>query len=418
MTSYLPRVIDAQLADTLRYPGAVLLEGPRACGKSATGRHHAASSIQFDTDPSAVRLAEIDPARLLVGTRPRFIDEWQLAPQVWNLVRTAVDRQEDAAFIMAGSAVPADDVTRHSGAGRFLRFKMRPMSLTESGHSSKDVRLSLLFAAPVDPISGASGLSVPDLAEAAVRGGWPGLQALPLRQVMSRLRSYLDDTARIDLPRLDGEPRRDPEAVLRLMRALGRSVATEVSIAALARDSSAGDERMTDATAQGYLGALARVFAIEDQPSWGPHLRSRDRVRKAPRRHFIDPSLAAAAVGADAERLLVDLEYFGQLFESLVVRDLRVYAEPLGGVVRHYRDSAGREVDVIIELPDGSWIAVEIKLAASREDQAAASLNRFVSNLDPSRTSPPVAMLIVTGGQYAYTRSDGIHVVPIGALAQ
>ncbi|MEJ1089736.1 DUF4143 domain-containing protein [Microbacterium sp. Mu-80] len=411
-------MIDTELAEALQYPGAVLLEGPRACGKSATGRHHAASSIQLDTDPGAVTLAALDPARLLVGARPRFIDEWQLAPQVWNSVRAAVDREDDASFILAGSAVPADDATRHSGAGRMLRFKMRPMSLAESGHSAGDVRLSELLATPADPVSGASDLTVPDLAEVLVRGGWPGLQTLPLRQAVNRLRSYLDDTARIDLPRLEDEPRRDPDAVLRLVRALGRSVATEVSIAALARAASAGDERMTDATVQSYLGALSRVFAIEDQPSWGPHLRSRDRVRKAPRRHLIDPSLAAAAVGAGADRLLTDLGYFGQLFESLVVRDLRVYAEPLGGVVRHYRDSAGREVDAIIELPDGSWLAIEIKLAASREDSAAESLLRFVSNLDASRTPPPTAMIIITGGQYAYTRADGIHVVPIGALAQ
>lgn len=174
---------------------------------------------------------------------------------------------------------------------------------------------------------------------------------------------------------------------------------------------------MGDATVQGYLGALARVFVIEDQPSWGPHLRSRDRVRKAPRRHFIDPSLAAAAVGADAGRLLGDLEYFGQLFESLVVRDLRVYSEPFGATVRHYRDSAGREVDAVIEHPDGTWVAIEIKLAAAREDEAASSLSRFVDNLDPAHTSPPVARVIITGGKYAYTRADGIHVVPIGALA-
>lgn len=416
MSSYRPRVLDAELEETLRYPGAVLLEGPRACGKSATGRNHARSSIQLDVEPEATRLAELDPTRLLKGERPRFIDEWQLAPTVWNAVRTEVDR-DDGSFILAGSAVPADDVTRHSGAGRIIRYRMRTMSLAESGHSSRDVSLSAVLTDPGEAVSGASSLSIPELAETVVRGGWPGLQELPLRQALTRLRSYVDDTARIDLPRLDGEPRRDPDAVLRVMRALGRSTATEVSVAALARDSSTGDERMGDATVQGYLGALSRVFVIEDQPSWGPHLRSRDRVRKAPRRHFTDPSLAAAAVGADADRLLTDLEYFGQLFESLVVRDLRVYAELAGGIVRQYRDSAGREVDAIIELPDGRWIAIEIKLAAAREEDAAVSLTRFVENLDTARTPPPTAKIIITGGQFAYTRADGIHVVPIGVLA-
>lgn len=417
MSGYRSRVLDTELEETLRYPGAVLLEGPRACGKSATGRQHARSSIQLDIEPEAVRLAELDPTRLLIGERPRFVDEWQLAPGVWNAVRATVDCENDASFILAGSAVPADDVTRHSGAGRIIRYRMRTMSLAESGHSSGEVSLGTVLADPAGAVSGVSSLTVPDLAEAVVRGGWPGLQELPLRQVLTRLRSYVDDTARIDLPRLEGEPRRDPDAVLRVIRALGRSTATEVSTAALARDSSTGDERMGDATVQGYLDALSRMFVIEDQPSWGPHLRSRDRVRKAPRRHFTDPSLAAAAVGADADRLLGDLEYFGQLFESLVVRDLRVYAEPIGGIVRHYRDSAGREVDAIIEFPDGRWMAVEIKLAAAREEEAAASLTRFVKNLDTARTPPPAATIIITGGQYAYTRTDGIHVVPIGALA-
>lgn len=416
MPTYNPRIIDRQLSDVLQYPGAVLLEGPRACGKSATGRHHAGSSVQLDIDEAALRLAEIDPSRLLEGAKPRFIDEWQLAPRVWNLVRASVDREPDASYVLAGSAVPADDVTRHSGAGRILRLRMRPMSLAESGDSTAEVSLERLISEPDAAIAAASHLSVADLARATVRGGWPGLRELPQRQVLVRLRSYLEDTARVDLARLDGEPRRDPDAVMRVMRALGRSTATEVAVAALARDASTGAERMTDATAQGYLGALARVFVIEDQPSWGPHLRSRDRVRKAPRRHFIDPSLAAAAVGADDERLLADLEYFGQLFESLVIRDLRIYAEPLGGIVRHYRDSAGREVDAIVELPDGSWIAVEVKLAASREDEAVASLDRFVANLDPARTPGPVAKVVITGGQYGYTRADGVHVVPIGAL--
>lgn len=414
---YRPRVIDEELADTLQHPGAVLLEGPRGCGKSATGRHHARSAVQLDIDSEALRIAELDPIRLLNGARPRFIDEWQLAPQLWNLVRSEVDRGEDPRFVMAGSAVPADDITRHSGAGRILRMRMRPMALAESGHSSASVSMQSFFASPGSQVSGASSLTIRDLAEVLVRGGWPGLHLLPTRQALVRLRSYLDDTARIDLQRLDDEPRRDPDAVTRVMRALGRSTATEVAIAALARDASMGDERMTDATVQSYLAALARVFVIEDQPSWGPHLRSRDRVRKAPRRHFVDPSLAAAAVGIDADRLLSNLEYFGQLFESLVVRDLRVYAEPFGGVVRHYRDSAGREVDAIVERPDGAWLAIEIKLAATREDEAAASLQRFVTNLDTAHTLPPASMVVITGGQYAYTRPDGIHVVPIGALA-
>lgn len=416
MSAYRSRVVDAQLSPTLAHPGAVVLEGARACGKSATGREHANSSIQLDTDPAALQLAELNPARLLDGARPRFIDEWQLAPAVWNQVRSAVDTQDDGTFILAGSAMPADDVTRHSGAGRMMRLRMRPMALSESGHSSAEVSLGRIFAQPAETVSGASDLTIDELIEVAARGGWPGLQALPLDQALDRTRAYLDDVTRIDLPRLDAEPRRDPFGVMRLIRALGRNVATEVAVSALARDASAGREQMTNATAQGYLDALARVFVFEEQPSWGPHLRSRDRVRKAAKRHFVDPSLAVAAVGADPDRLLRDLEYFGQVFESLVVRDLRVYADVHDASVYHYRDSAGREVDAIIERRDGSWIAVEIKLAAAREEDAAVSLKRFAANLDPTRTEPPRAMIIMTGGQYGYTRADGIHVVPIGAL--
>lgn len=417
MPTYRPRVVDAQLSRALAHPGAVVLEGARACGKSATGREFANSSIQLDTDPAALQLAELDPARLLDGARPRFIDEWQLAPAVWNQVRSAVDTQDDGSFILAGSAVPADDVTRHSGAGRMLRLRMRPMALSESGHSSAEISLGGVFDDPANKVSGASALSVSDLIEVAARGGWPGLQSLPLAQALERTRAYLDDVTRIDLPRLDSEPRRDPAGVMRIIRALGRNVATEVAVAALARDASAGGEQMTNATAQVYLDALARVFVLEEQPSWGPHLRSRDRVRKAAKRHFVDPSLAVASVGANADRLLRDLEYFGQVFESLVVRDLRVYADVHDAIVHHYRDSAGREVDAIVERRDGSWIAVEVKLAASREEDAAVSLKRFAANLDSARTEPPSAMIIITGGQYGYTRADGIHVVPIGTLA-
>lgn len=416
MAEYRKRVVDSQIAAALAHPVAVLLEGPRACGKSATGRNHAASHVQLDIDPTALRLAELDPDRLLTGARPRFVDEWQLAPVLWNQVRAAVDRDDDGRFILAGSAMPADDATRHSGAGRMLRMRMRPMSLQETGHSTGEVSLSAMFRNEEVRLSGTASLSIQELAEAVVRGGWPGLRDLPSDQVIDRLQSYLDDTARVDVRMLEGEPRRDPAAVSRVIRALARSTATEVAISAVARDASGGNERMTDATVQNYLSALSRVFVTEDQPSWGPHIRSRDRVRKAPRRHFTDPSLATAAMGADAGRLLDDLEYFGQVFESMVIRDLRVYAEPLGGTVRHYRDSAGREVDAIIERRDGSWMAVEIKLAESREEDAAASLKKFAANLDTARTSRPVAMVIVTGGRYAFTRPDGIHVVPIGAL--
>ncbi|QTX03489.1 ATP-binding protein [Agromyces archimandritae] len=412
-TSYLPRIVDAEIADYLGEGGALLLEGARACGKSATGRRHAKSMVQLDRDPQSLRLADVEPALLLEGAKPRFIDEWQLAPILWNLVRHAVDDDPDAAFLLAGSAVPADDATRHSGAGRIVRMRMRPMSLAESGDSTADVSLASLFAGA--SVSGGSNATVEELARVTARGGWPALIGASPQRIATLLSSYLDDVARVDIPRLAGEPERNPDGVLRTLRSLGRVVATEASIASIARDSSP-DAPLAAETAAAYLAALQRVFVIEEQPSWGPHLRSRDRVRKAPKHHFTDPSLAVAAVGGNAERLMADLAFFGQAFESLVVRDLRIYAQPLGAEVRHYRDSAGREVDAIIERRDGTWIACEVKLASSHEEIAAAGLRRFVDALDPARTPPPAAMVIITGGTYAYTRPDGIHVVPIGAL--
>lgn len=415
-SAYTPRVIDSLIDELLGYPGGIVLEGARGCGKSATGRMHAASSVQLDLDPALVSLARLDPARLLQGESPRLIDEWQLVPGVWNQVRAAVDTRDDARFLLAGSALPADDVTRHSGAGRFIRLRMRPMSLAESGHSSRQVSLNGLFDAPADPIDGESSLTVDDIAEVLVRGGWPGLRNQPVRRVSRLLSAYLDETARVDLSRLEGEPVRDPAGVLRHIRSLARRVATEAPLTGLARDSSEPGAPMAQASARAYHAALKRVFVVEDQPSWGPHLRSRDQVRKAPKRHFVDPSLAAAAVGATPQRLLGNLEYTGQLFESLAVRDLRVYAEPLDATVLHYRDEGGREADAIVELRDGRWIAVEVKLAASREEEAAASLQRFTQNLDPEHTLPPTAMIILTGGRYAYTRPDGIHVIPLACL--
>lgn len=413
---YRGRIVDSVLTEMLQYRSAVLLEGVRACGKSATGRHHSASAVQLDIDNAALRLAELDPGRLLRGEMPRFIDEWQLVPALWNQVRTAVDRDPEARFLLAGSAVPADQTTRHSGAGRILRIRMRPMSLTESGDSSGDVSLRELFENPEVRVAGESTLTVDALTEVVVRGGWPGLLELPLRLTSGLLASYLDDVARVDIPRLDGEPERAPEGILRTIRSVARSVGTEASLASIAADISANTPT-TPETVSAYLAAMGRVFVVEDQPSWSPHLRSRDRVRKAAKRHFVDPSLAAAAVGADAHRLLDDLSYFGQLFESLVVRDLRIYSQPLDGSVYHYRDSSGNEVDAIIERRDGSYLAVEVKLAASREDEAAASLHRFVAKLDPERTPAPTGLVVITGGRYAFTRPDGVHVIPLGSLS-
>lgn len=414
---YLPRVADGELRRALSAAGAVLIEGPRACGKTETALHAAASSMRLDLDVNAQQLALLSPGLILEGPRPRLIDEWQLAPSLWNHVRHAVDEaRTPGQFILTGSAVPADDATRHTGAGRFRRLRMRPMSLHEAGFSSGEVSLARLFEDGDFTVGGAATLDVEQLAERTVIGGWPALQHLDPTDALDQLASYLEDVSRVDLARLEDAPRRDPARIRRLFRSLARSVATEASHATIAADlSDSGDTVRGDQIGE-YFRELERIFVVEPQPSWSTHLRSRDSIRKAAKRHFVDPSLAAAALGASPKRLLHDLEYFGQLFESLVVRDLRVYAQPLRGTVSHYRDSSGTEVDAIVELQDGSWAAFEVKLADARAFEAAEALLRFRAKLDLRKTAAPAALVVITAGKYAYTLENGVHVVPISAL--
>lgn len=417
MDDYLSRLVDAEVRASLEAVGAILIEGPRASGKTATGEAHSNSTIRLDIDEDARALARLNPGLLLGGSPPLLIDEWQLEPQLWNHVRRAVDdRRSPGQFILTGSAVPADDVTRHSGAGRILRIRMRPMSLFESGHSTGAVSLSAVMAGKL-PDGAVTSLSLRDTVDRLCIGGWPALQHLEPQAAQSVLVSYLDDVARVDVSALDNNgTRRDPARVRRLMTALARNISTEVSAASLARD--AGDEGapLWKETVSEYLDALERLMVVENQPSWGPHLRSRDVVRRSPKRHFVDPSLAAAALGASAERLMREPKTLGFMFESMVIRDLRIYAQSLGGRVHHYRDSAGSEVDAIVSLADGSWAAVEVKLGASQVDGAADSLDRFVRKVDVEQAGEPVARLVVTAGEYAFTRPDGVIVAPLGLL--
>lgn len=415
-TEYRARVVDEEVRRGLDNIGALLLEGPRACGKTATGQFHGKSAVRLDVDSDAREVASINPALILDGPVPRLIDEWQLEPQLWNHVRRAVDdRQKPGQFILAGSSVPADDATRHAGAGRILRIRMRPMSLSESGHSSGDISLaSILHGAPVNGTR--SPLTLADVTSRICIGGWPALQNLSPSGAQQVLSSYLDDVARVDVPALDGGIRRDPRRIRRVITSVARNVATEVSIARIAADAGEDGRSVSTDTVRRYLDALARVMVVEDQPSWGAHLRSRDIVRKAPKRHFVDPSLAAAALGASPNRLLKDPSTLGFLFESLVIRDLRVYAQAANAEVRHFRDSSGTEVDAIITLPNGDWAAIEVKLGASQVDAAAASLDAFIRKVDLAKSGQPTARIIVTAGEYAFTRPDGAVVVPLGSL--
>ncbi len=412
---YIPRIADSELDLRLGATGAVLIEGPRASGKTEMAKQRSASRIYFDRERAVRQMVEIDPAIVLQGDVPRLIDEWQLAPEIWNHVRRAVDeRAEPGQFILTGSAVPPDAVTRHTGAGRITRLRLRPMSLFESGHSTGQASLTEMMAGRPAPAC-ASPLPAPELAELICRGGWPALQRRAIEHAMIANQGYIEELRRTDIRRVDGVGRR-PALVERLLRSLARNVATSASVATLSRDAQGPDNALGERTAVDYLEALERLMVREDQPPWAPHIRSRSRLRSRPKRHFVDPSLAAASLRAGPEAVRRDPEWFGLLFESLAVRDLRIYAQSAGGRVLHYRDSTGLEVDAVIESGIGPWGAFEIKLSPSRVDEAARSLRRFADRVDTDRMGQPAVLGVIVGGGYGYARPDGVMVVPIGAL--
>ncbi len=416
--NYLPRIVETELDECLAATGAVVMEGPKACGKTATARQKAASEVLLDTDRNARQLASVDPATALAGATPRLIDEWQLEPSIWNHVRRAVDDRADSGqFILTGSAVPADDVTRHSGAGRFTRIRMRPLSLFESGHSSGEISLAeLLNRSPQG--ADASSLSIPELAELVAIGGWPANHGRLTREAMRLNLGYLNEIRRTDVSRV-AERRADPIRVGRLLRSLARNTATEVTLSRLAADVGARQITMKPETAAGYLDALEQLMVIEDQPAWSPHLRSRAILREAPKRHFVDPSLAVAVLRATPNRLLDDLRFLGLLFESLVVRDLRIYAQANDAEVFHYREKGGLEVDAVVEAADGRWAAFEIKLGQRGVDEGARNLLRLAQRAPRAmRDTPsePSALAVIVPNGYGYTGRNDLGVVPIGAL--
>ncbi|MGM7670411.1 ATP-binding protein [Microbacterium sp. A93] len=416
MTTYRERVADVIVRDALASFGALIIEGPRAVGKTTTGLRHSASSVRLDSSPQVADLAEVAPGAVLSGAVPRLLDEWQLAPTLWNAVRHEVDhRGLPGQFILTGSATPADDQTRHSGAGRFRRVRLRPMALAESGESTRTVNLRSILVG--EPAGAFGGPTVEEYAQLIVRGGWPSLVDAPQRSATDYLTSYLDDISRVDLPEMG--VRVDPVRMRALIRALARNIATEIPLAKLAREAEIGpDAAATSAqTARRHIDALTRVFVVEELPAWAPHLRSKVRLRVQPVWHFADPSLAAAVLGASPQRLLADLETFGFFFESLCVRDLRVYAEALGGDLFHYRDETGLEVDAILELRDGTWAAFEVKLGGAKAiDTAARSLHALAAKVSSQRASELKAKVVLTAGNASYARPDGVQVVSIGHL--
>lgn len=421
---YLPRVVDGEMGDCLAASPAVLIEGPRACGKTWTARRFSASEQLLDATVSARLAANVDAASLLGGASPRLLDEWQLAPDIWNPMRRACDDRGLAGqFILTGSADPPDDITRHSGAGRVLRVRMRPMSLFESGESDGSVSLAGLFEHG-RWAAGDSGQRLGDIMALACRGGWPRLVSDRAGGVTALrvLQGYLDEISRTDISRVDGVAR-NPAGVRRLLASLARNTSTEASFATLAADTA--DSAGTGAelgtvhrrTVASYMAALERLFVVEDLPAWKPHITSRAALRGTPKHHLADPSLAAAALGATSDAVMADLRFAGLLFESLVVRDLRVYGQAGGCEVSHYRDSDGLEVDAIVRHPDGRWVAVEVKLGGEAAITAAVrNLDRLRRRVDAKRTGSPSRLVVVTAGGHGYEHPDGATIVPIGAL--
>jgi predicted AAA+ superfamily ATPase len=405
---YRPRLADGHLDRLLSLAGAVAIEGPRACGKTTTALQKAASAARLDQDYALRAAGEADPASLMVGATPRLIDEWHLVPHVWNAVRAEVDqRREDGQFILTGSAMPQPDSTRHSGAMRIVHLDMRPMCLAELLPTGPGVSLSSLWKGTPYPAVTESPIDLPQLAQVLCVGGWPSNLGRSAEESLDRNRAYLRATAESDVVTVDGI-RRDPRKVSALIWALARNTATYVTLRTLQADTARFGNQIDPKTLASYLDALARLWVLVEQPAWGGHIRSSAQARRAPKRHLVDPSLAAAAIDAHPEDLLADRETFEGLFESMVFRDLFVLAGATGLDVRCYQDRMGRELDAVL-VRGARWAGIEVKLSPAPNvlDAAASGLANIAAAMD----TDPEFLAIVTGTGASYRRADGIHVI-------
>ena len=399
MKKYRKRIVDDILARKLEGKGAVLIEGPKWCGKTTTAEQIAASILYMDEPEKKeqnIVMSELNPKRLLKGAAPRLIDEWQIAPKLWDAIRFEVDhRGELGQFVLTGSAVPVDtkEIT-HSGTGRFTWLTMRPMSLYESGDSTGEVSLKDLFDGALE-IDGASELDIDRLAFLVCRGGWP--QAVDMRDeiALDQAMDYYDAVVRSDINRADGV-QKNTEKVRRLMRSYARNQGSQVANTVLAQDVSANDESsMSDETVASYINALRKIFVVEDMPAWNPNLRSKTAIRSSDTRYYIDPSIAAAALGIGPKDLMNDLKTFGFLFETLCIRDLRVFADALNGEVYHYRDKDGQECDAVIHLKNGKYGLIEIKLGGDKLiEEGAASLKNMEAKIDTDKMNVPSFLMV------------------------
>ncbi len=421
MKKYRKRIADEILKRKLEGKGVVLIEGPKWCGKTTTAEQFASSVLYMD-DPEKkdqnIALSEINPKLLLSGAAPRLIDEWQLAPKLWDAIRFEVDhRDELGQFILTGSAVPltTNEIT-HSGTGRFTWLTMKPMSLYESGDSNGDISLKDLFDGN-ENLSGTSNLSIDRLAFLICRGGWPKTLDMRDEIALDQAIDYYEAVVRSDINRVDNTIK-DAEKVKKFMKAYARNQGSQVPNTSLAKDISINGSNIGEETVAAYINALQKIFVIEEMPAWNPNIRSKTAIRSSDTRYFVDPSIATAALGIGPADLMTDLKTFGFLFESLCVRDLRIFADALGGNVYHYRDKAGQECDAVIHLRNGKYGLIEIKLGGSKLiEEGAISLVSMKNKIDTDKMSEPSFLMVLTGtGDYAYKRSDGVYVVPIGCL--
>jgi len=412
---YHNRFADKILDERLKSSGAVLIEGAKGCGKTETAKQIASSIVRLDADEQVRIKMEIDPKTVLAGKTPRLLDEWQEYPELWNYVRHEVDdSKQKGQFILTGSATPDDTIRRHSGAGRFSVIKMRPMSLFERGWSSGEVSLSALING-TPPSSETVKIDLIELAEKITLGGWPGLISESPASGLRFAGDYAELIAEVDISRVS-KKRRDPIKVKRLLQSLARNISTEATITALAKDTGGSQGSLDDETVADYLFALERLMVLDDLPAWNTHIRSKDMLRKSPKRHFVDPSIAVGVLGLSIDKITADLKYMGFLFESLCIRDLRIYADANGGKLFHYRDSQGIEIDAIVEYADGTWGAFEIKLGIGAADEAAGKLLKFAAKIDAKKTNLPATLTVITGNGFAHRRRDGIYVIPVNAL--
>jgi predicted AAA+ superfamily ATPase len=417
---YLPRLIEKTIKEKLSYIGAIQIEGPKWCGKSTTASRFAGTIIKLQ-DPIVYNryktYATTSKADLLLGDKPILFDEWQKIPEIWDFVRLDIDEQNSKAgqYILTGSAKPEDDPDRHSGTGRIARIRMSPLSLFESKESSGEVSLEKLFNEPENNVRGQSKLTINDQVNLVCRGGWPGLYGQSIKNAINYVKDYYEGLTNSDITDVDSI-KRNPNRAKAILRTYARNISTLTDYQTMIRDLENVGEGVDKTTFASYLNAFEKLFVIENIDAWTPKLRSATRIRMSQKKQFVDPSIAAVALGATSEELGKDMETFGFFFESMVTRDLRVYLDKLDGRVFYYRDKNELEVDCILKLDDGRWAAVEIKVGGNQLDNAAANLIKLKNIVDTEHMKEPSFLMIVYAGTSAYKRADGVYVVPVGCL--